>query len=57
MNVQFMVKDSRKSASTGGWKFAQFDDGQPLPEAKLHSCYRLPSLAKEGDLVFTHYAP
>src|SRR5215471_6549884 len=24
--VQFMVKDSRKYASTGGWGFAQFDD-------------------------------
>jgi hypothetical protein len=24
--VQFMVKDSKKYASTGGWMFAQFDD-------------------------------
>ena len=27
LNVQFMVKDSKKYASTGGWGFAQFDDG------------------------------
>src|SRR5580692_9706918 len=26
--VQFMVKDSRKYASTDGWGFAQFDDGK-----------------------------
>jgi hypothetical protein len=30
--VQFMVKDSRKYASTGGWGFAQFDDGKPAAE-------------------------
>src|ERR1700756_3767312 len=31
--VQFMVKDSRKFASTGGWGFAQFNDGNPGSEA------------------------
>src|ERR1700739_3316918 len=31
--VQFMVKDSRKYASTGGWGFAQFEDGKPANEA------------------------
>src|ERR1700732_2659328 len=34
-NVQFMVKDSKKYASTGGWGFAQFQDGTPADEA-LH---------------------
>jgi Cytochrome P460 len=29
--VQFMVKDSRKYASTGGWGFAQFDGGANPP--------------------------
>jgi len=29
INVQFMVKDSKKYASTGGWGFAQFNDGKP----------------------------
>src|SRR5208283_405287 len=33
--VQFMVKDSRKYASTGGWGFAQFFDGKPADEATL----------------------
>ena len=31
--VQFMVKDSTKYASTGGWNYAQFDDGKPLTDA------------------------
>jgi hypothetical protein len=29
--VQFMVKDSKKYASTNGWGFAQFSDGKPAP--------------------------
>ena len=33
MNVQFMVKDSKKYASTGGWGFAQFTNGKPDSEA------------------------
>src|SRR3954447_11735616 len=37
--VQFMVRDSAKCASTGGWRYAQFDDGKPLTDAaKLQSC-------------------
>src|SRR6266849_3541179 len=33
-NVQFMVKDSKKYASTGGWRFAHFrKDGKPGDEA------------------------
>src|ERR1700722_29859 len=28
--VQFMVKDSGKYASTGGWGFAQFNEGKPV---------------------------
>src|SRR5262249_29436198 len=31
--VQFMVKDSKKYATTGGWGFAQFNDGKPADEA------------------------
>jgi hypothetical protein len=32
-NVQFMVKDSKKYASTGGWGFAQFTSGKPDAES------------------------
>jgi hypothetical protein len=33
--LQFMVKDSKRYAATGGWGYAQFDkDGVPADEAK-----------------------
>src|SRR5262249_20825677 len=35
VNVQFMVKDSKKYAATGGWGFADFTNGKPGNEA-LH---------------------
>jgi len=38
-NVQFMVKDSRKYAATGGWGFAQFKDGKPDATAALKTCF------------------
>ena len=40
--VQFMVKDSRKYASTGGWGFAQFDDGQLAERGGPPDLLRLP---------------
>lgn len=56
--VQFMVKDSTKYASTGGWKYAQFDDGKPLAdEAMLKSCFECHQAVKDRDFVFTRYAP
>jgi hypothetical protein len=55
--VQFMVKDRRKYASTGGWGFAQFDDGKPADEAMHKTCFRCHEPAKASDFVFTHYAP
>jgi Cytochrome P460 len=56
-NIQFMVKDSKKYASTGGWGFAHFDkDGKPGTEAALKTCF--PCHAKASrDFVFTQYAP
>jgi Cytochrome P460 len=55
--VQFMVKDSRTYASTGGWGFAQFDDGKPADEAVLNTCFPCHQAIKARDLVFTRYAP
>ena len=55
--VQVMVKDSKKYASTGGWGFAQFDDGKPADEALLKTCFPCHQAIKARDLVFTHYAP
>ncbi len=56
--LQFMVKDSRKYAATGGWGFAQFDkDGKPADAAKHKTCFPCHEPAKDRDLVFTRYAP
>jgi len=50
MNVQFMVKDSKKYAATGGWGFADFKD--------VHkTCFPCHEPGKASDFVFTHYAP
>ena len=55
--VQFLVKDSRKYASTGGWGFAQFDDGKPASEAVHNTCFSCHAIVKARDLVFNRYAP
>jgi Cytochrome P460 len=56
-NVQFMVKDQTEYNSTGGWGFAQFDDGKPAGEALLKTCFPCHAPAKAHDFVFTRYAP
>ena len=56
--VQFMVKDAKKYEATGGWQYAQFDDGKPLlDEAMLQSCFECHKAVKDRDYVFTRYAP
>lgn len=56
--LQFMVKDSKKYAATGGWGYAQFDkDGNPIDEAHLKTCYPCHIPAKAQDYVFTRYSP
>jgi hypothetical protein len=57
INVQFMVKNSKKYAATGGWGFAQFNDGKPAGEAALKTCFSCHQPAKVRDFVFTRYAP
>jgi hypothetical protein len=54
--VQFMVKDSKKYASTGGWGFAHFDDGKLADEAAHKSCFSCHKPAAR-DYVFTRYSP
>src|SRR5271166_6472664 len=56
-NVQFMVKDSKKYAATGGWGFAQFKDGKPADAALLKTCFPCHEPVKARDFVFTQYAP
>jgi hypothetical protein len=55
--VQFMVKDSKKYASTGGWGYAQFDDGKPAAEAVRKTCFPCHEIVKARDFVFNRYAP
>jgi hypothetical protein len=56
--LQFMVKDSKKYAATGGWGFAQFNkDGRPAAETTLKPCFSCHEPFKAHDFVFTHYAP
>jgi hypothetical protein len=55
--VQFMVKDSTKYAATGGWGFAQFNDGKSVDETVIKTCFPCHSPAKARDFVFTRYAP
>jgi hypothetical protein len=56
-NVQFMVKDSKKYAATGGWGFGHFADGKPGNAAFMKTCFPCHEKAKATDLVFTRYAP
>jgi len=55
--VQFMVKDSKKYASTGRWGYAHFNDGKPADEAMFQSCYPCHQAIKSRDFVCTHYSP
>jgi hypothetical protein len=55
--VQFMVKDSKKYASTGGWGFAQFNDGKPIDVAVHNTCFSCHQTVQSRDLVFTRFAP
>ncbi len=56
-NVQFMVKDSKKYAATGGWGFGFFKDGKPVDEASMKTCFPCHAQEKAQDLVFSRYAP
>ncbi len=56
-NIQFMIKDSKKYAATGGWGFGHFNkDGTLGNDTLMKTCF--PCHAKASrDLVFTRYAP
>ena len=57
VNLQVMVKDSKKYAATGGWGFGDFTDGKPANEAAMKTCFTCHQPAKDHDFVFAHYAP
>lgn len=56
-NIQFMVKDTKKYATTGGWGYAHFQDGKPSgDETFMKTCFACHNQIKARDLVFTRYA-
>ena len=55
--VQFMVKDAKKYASTGGWGFAQFNDGKPADESAHKTCFPCHATVRARDFVFNRYSP
>jgi len=55
-NVQFMVKDGKNYASTGGWGIAQFNDGKPF-SIVVSDCFSCHVPVKDRDFVYTRYAP
>jgi hypothetical protein len=55
--VQFMVKDSKRYASTGGWGFAHFDDGKPGSETVHNACFACHAIVSDRDMVFNRYVP
>jgi hypothetical protein len=55
--VQFMVRDSRRYASIGGWGFAQFDDGKPASKAVHNTCLPCHATVKARDFAFNRFAP
>lgn len=56
--VQFMVKDSKRYAATGGWGFGRFIDGKPADEAQHQTCFAChQARVQNHDFVFTRLAP
>ena len=57
VNMQFMVKDSKKYTATGRWGFGDFTNGKPGSATLMKTCFACHVPAKEQDFVFTHYSP
>jgi hypothetical protein len=56
--VQIMVKDTQRYASTDGWGFGRFINGEPVDAAQQETCYACHAGHVKGhDLVFTRWAP
>ena len=55
--VQFMVKDAKKYAATGGWGYGHFDDGKPADDTVMNTCSPCHEFIKARDFVFTRYSP
>ena len=56
--LQFMVKDSKKYAATGGWGYSSFDmNGKPTDEESMKKGFPCHQAIKDRDFIFSQYAP
>ena len=56
--LQFMVKDSKKYAATGGWGYSSFDkEFKPTDEESMKKCFPCHQAIKDRDFIFSQYAP
>ena len=57
--LQFMVKNTKKYAATGGWGYSNFGkDLKPTTDAKtMYACYTCHKTIQDRDYIFTKYAP
>jgi hypothetical protein len=57
--IQFMVKDSKKYASTGGWGYAHFNenDRKPADDTFMKACFPCHQKIESRDFIFTRYSP
>ena len=60
VHVEFMIKDSKKYASTGGWGFARWLGMEQKPYGKdaefVQECFGCHTPMKDNEYVFTHPA-
>ncbi|MBI5098456.1 MAG: cytochrome P460 family protein [Nitrospirae bacterium] len=60
VHAEFMIKDSKKYASTGGWGFARWLGMEQKPYGKdaefVQECFGCHTPMKDNDYVFTHPA-
>ena len=55
--IEFMVKNAKKYAATGGWGFGRFVNGKPASEQDHATCFPCHAANVKGnDFVFTRYA-
>ena len=50
VNVQFMVKDSKRYAATGGWGFADFTNGKSWQRGAAQNLLPLPPTCERARL-------
>jgi hypothetical protein len=57
--LQFMEKDTKKYAATGGWGYSNFGkDLKPTTDEKtMYACYVCHQAVEARDYIFTKYAP